>query len=763
MDNAESGSAQAQIARLMALADRQLEEIAQLRSEATAQTVIDLARGILMERFSCSAAESGSELERIATEAGSAPAELAAQIVGVPLNRIMRSEDANSHASGARIAAAATDWEPDAANLAAALLDDALSGTGAVAVAIWLVAPDGAIDMAGQAGFPATEASSWRRMPPGVDVLPGRAIREQTAQGGGIWWPAGRPETDDVPVAGPWATGARVVLPMRRAGSTVGAVEVCWPEPISEFSKPLRRQLLSMADLCAQTLEPSHPDNSSGDQGDSQWILGVVEGLADSVLYAHAVRDGTGEVADFRLAHLSPDFADPGGRSIADLIGASLLGAYPGAALPGGLFDAAVEVLRTGQPRHISDEVIAAHSAGRVTARMTRLFGGVLMTLRPASEPERLGVLLSHAERLGRIGGWEELLETGEVYWTSAAFELFGVSVPVRLSELHRHVPAEDAPSVLAFRDRLLRDKATAAASFRITRTDDGSIRHIRAFAEPIVDAAGQPVAVHGAYQDVSRRYHTEVALAVTRGQLSESEQRAEEEHLLAIRLQEAITPHSSRLLEAGDLVVAARYRPAGEGHLVSGDWYDAVPLPTGQVLLVVGDVAGHGIDAVTGMVALRNSLRGLAVTGAEPSRLLGLLNNVCAQLTDGVLATAVCAVYDPPTRTLRWARAGHPPIILLRSGCARRLMQPKGLLLGASLDAGYGDATVTLQPGDALLLYTDGLIEQRGTPIDDCLDALVSIASRPVTDIDAFADLLAAEAASDTDDDACLLVVTIR
>jgi serine phosphatase RsbU (regulator of sigma subunit) len=119
--------------------------------------------------------------------------------------------------------------------------------------------------------------------------------------------------------------------------------------------------------------------------------------------------------------------------------------------------------------------------------------------------------------------------------------------------------------------------------------------------------------------------------------------------------------------------------------------------------------------------------------------------------------------VYDPPSRTLHWARAGHLPIILVRSGCAQPLEQPKGLLLGASADAEYGDATMTLEAGDALLLYTDGLIEERGTPLDDCLQALVDIASRPVADIDAYADLLAAEAASDTGDDACLLVVTFR
>ena len=88
-------------------------------------------------------------------------------------------------------------------------------------------------------------------------------------------------------------------------------------------------------------------------------------------------------------------------------------------------------------------------------------------------------------------------------------------------------------------------------------------------------------------------------------------------------------------------------------------------------MLLVVGDVAGHGIDAVTGMVAARNSLRGLAITGAGPAELLGMLNGVMCHLTSGVVGTVVCGLYNPETRVLRWARAGHLPPVLVRGGTA--------------------------------------------------------------------------------------------
>ena len=83
-------------------------------------------------------------------------------------------------------------------------------------------------------------------------------------------------------------------------------------------------------------------------------------------------------------------------------------------------------------------------------------------------------------------------------------------------------------------------------------------------------------LAVRGAYQDVSPQFHTQAAFEVAREQLAATEERAREEHWLAVSLQQAITPQSSQLVEAVGLDVAARYRPAGPGHLVSGDWYDA-------------------------------------------------------------------------------------------------------------------------------------------------------------------------------------------
>jgi len=299
-----------------------------------------------------------------------------------------------------------------------------------------------------------------------------------------------------------------------------------------------------------------------------------------------------------------------------------------------------------------------------------------------------------------------------------------------------------------------------------VVRADDGSVRQIRAYAEPVTDPAGAVIALHGVYQDVSAEFHTRLAFAAAREQLADSEERAAEEHRLAIRLQEAITPRSAARdepVEAAGLDVAARYRPSGEGCLVSGDWYDTVLLPSKKVLLVVGDIAGHGLDAVTGMVAVRNSLRGLAITGAGPGTLLDWLNRAAAHFTDGVLGTAVCGLYDPANRSLRWARAGHLPPILVRDGRAEQLPLPEGLLLGADPDARYTEEVATLRLGDTLLMFTDGLIERREEPIDEAIAALLRVASRPVSDIGEYADHLLGQAASDTGDDACLVAVRVR
>jgi hypothetical protein len=753
-------SSDAELARLADLVEWQRQEMSRMRSGAAARSVTDVAVGILMERFSCSAAEAEKQLNRLSAEAHASQVEVASEIAEVP------APDIAPGAPGPAQAWLSWAWAlvrtaRNGAGVARAILDEALSDEDASAVAIWLFAPDGGLELAGEAGFGSREASRWQRIPPGLDVPAARAARDDTE----IWWPKGGTTGNDLPLIGGNAQSARAVLPLRRLGASIGALEVCWPGIVDGISPRTQARLASLAEVCAQAFTAGGGSGLASDYS-AAWIYALLDALHESALVARPCRSDHGQAVGLVIDWVSQRFADPVRRPRTDIIGRKLIEIYPDTVLAGGLYERAMQVLATGQPQHL-EGVVLTRGAGGFTAQadIAPLFDGLVISWRETTEAQRLTALLEQAQWLGRIGSWQEDFVSGEVHWTDHAFTLLGCSHgnPVRLADLHEHVPADDRPAVIAFRERLLGGKEGATAAFRIIREDDGRIRQLRAFGQPVLSPAGRLIAIRGAYQDVSSQFNTQVAFDVAREQLVSAEERASEQHRLAVRLQEAITPHASRLVEDAGLEVTARYRPAGPASLVSGDWYDAVGLPEKRVLVAVGDVAGHGLNAVTGMVALRNYLRGLAVTGAGPAQLLGWLNSAACHLADGVFATAICAIFDPADRTLRWAQAGHLPPLLIRGGAAQVLRPPAGLLLGADAESHYAEASANLEPGDVLLLFTDGLIEQRAVPIDDSLAELRERASRRVPDSGGLADEILAKSVSDTGDDACLLAISIR
>ncbi|MYW17874.1 SpoIIE family protein phosphatase, partial [Streptomyces sp. SID2955] len=320
---------------------------------------------------------------------------------------------------------------------------------------------------------------------------------------------------------------------------------------------------------------------------------------------------------------------------------------YPMAAGASELFQRVERVHATGEPFRarrmrltaLVDEVPLSAVAD---ISISRHGAAVLLIWRIEDETARLASLLQHAQRLGRIGGFEENLLTAEITWNGQLFSLYGRPVsspPVPLHDLPAHAHPDDAVTLGRFLRTLMHHRRPASAAFRLLRPD-GVTRHMRVVAEPVLDTDGQLFGVRGAYQDISAQHWTEVALAVTRDQLAHTEQQAVERNRLALQLQHAIMPPTQAPLRVPGLQVAVRYRPAETEHLVGGDWYDAVVLPSGLVLLCVGDVAGHGIEAATSMVVLRNALRGLAVTGAGPGQLLSWLNIVAHHLTGAVTAT---------------------------------------------------------------------------------------------------------------------------
>jgi serine phosphatase RsbU (regulator of sigma subunit) len=190
-------------------------------------------------------------------------------------------------------------------------------------------------------------------------------------------------------------------------------------------------------------------------------------------------------------------------------------------------------------------------------------------------------------------------------------------------------------------------------------------------------------------------------------------------------RLQRAILPEPDLAADINGMRVAVRYQGADRSIQVGGDWYLSDPLPSGELLLAVGDVTGHGLAAAATMAQLRHAITALAVAGHQPSEILSALNRLLYFQPTNAAATAVVARYRPDTRTLTWARAGHPPILLAGGGGVRSLWQPAGTILGVYSDAAYAHATSQMASGDLLLMYTDGFVEDRHGGIDEGVRAL--------------------------------------
>jgi|HubBroStandDraft_5_1064220.scaffolds.fasta_scaffold04376_9 serine phosphatase RsbU (regulator of sigma subunit) len=229
----------------------------------------------------------------------------------------------------------------------------------------------------------------------------------------------------------------------------------------------------------------------------------------------------------------------------------------------------------------------------------------------------------------------------------------------------------------------------------------------------------------------------------------------------VTLELQRAILPLHDEPFDLPGLRAVVRYLPASSASRVGGDWYITAELPGRQVLLAIGDVAGHGLAAAAGMARLRGALAGLAITGAPPQQLVGWLNDLALHVGPEHTASVMAGYFDPVSHMLTWAQAGHPPPVLIRGPWARPLPQPDGVLLGACRRT-YAAATVQLQPGDLLLMYSDGLVERRDRHLDEGLEILLR-AVRQVSDPErAISAALSALGSTDPEDDTCLVALQV-
>jgi anti-sigma regulatory factor (Ser/Thr protein kinase) len=138
-----------------------------------------------------------------------------------------------------------------------------------------------------------------------------------------------------------------------------------------------------------------------------------------------------------------------------------------------------------------------------------------------------------------------------------------------------------------------------------------------------------------------------------------------------------------------------------------------------------MGDVAGRGVAAAATMGQLRSALRAYSLDGAGPAEVLERLNQFAVQLTGEGMATVVVLLLDPTRATLRYANAGHPPPVAVGAFGTRFLDEARGVPLGVLDAPGYVEATTALDPGTTVVLYTDGLVEERGSTLDQGFDRL--------------------------------------
>ena len=239
-------------------------------------------------------------------------------------------------------------------------------------------------------------------------------------------------------------------------------------------------------------------------------------------------------------------------------------------------------------------------------------------------------------------------------------------------------------------------------------------------------------------------------------------------EHEVAVALQRSMLP---ALPEVPGLEMSAHYFAGSERADVGGDWYDVLPLPDGSVGVAIGDVMGHDLTAAAAMGQLRSVLRSYAWEGHRPADVLDRLDRLVQGLGMAQLATCVYGRLEPVEggALLHYANAGHlPPVVQDRSGEARSLDGGKSVLIGAPSradGAGRTDASAYLPYGSTLLLYTDGLVEDRNTDVDAGVQRLCTLVSRhdPALGVSVLCDRLLDELLTGPrTDDAAVMAVRI-
>ncbi len=283
-------------------------------------------------------------------------------------------------------------------------------------------------------------------------------------------------------------------------------------------------------------------------------------------------------------------------------------------------------------------------------------------------------------------------------------------------------------------------------------------------------------VAIEQAEEATKRERRVRLREEETRERLRHTTEDLNRVKNLSMALSLALLPKVPTQIAQGQVALATRYFPAEQSLKIGGDFYDVLTLDdTGMRYgLVIGDVAGHGVEAAAQMALVTTTLRAYAASGdAGPGVVMSRLGRAIDGQLDSFVSL-VYGVYDASQKSLTYANAGHEPPILIRVGCVPQALNPTGPILGLGIGdtgADYQEVTISLEKGDLLVMLTDGLTEVKaitGQMLDwEGMVALVARRSAQTSDVEAIADTLLSDARAfaaegKLTDDVALLVARV-
>jgi phosphoserine phosphatase RsbU/P len=304
-----------------------------------------------------------------------------------------------------------------------------------------------------------------------------------------------------------------------------------------------------------------------------------------------------------------------------------------------------------------------------------------------------------------------------------------------------------------------------------LDRVDDSTVlnpllkaRGIRALAGVPLVTGGKVIGVLHVGSLTQRTFSDEdvelLQLAGDRAAAALQSLSASSDRIAAAALQRSLLPSALPAVPGTEL--AARFVP-GSG-VVGGDWYDVFTLPSGELCVVVGDVAGSGLAAAVIMGRIRSALRAYALETRNPAEVLARLDNKMQHFEPGALATVLYAVFDDDLAHVTISLAGHPAPCLAIPGQPTRMADvPTGLMIGVDREIIRPSTRIAVPPGTLMCFFTDGLVERRGEPLDAGLARLGQAVTPDVPDAACAAVMRAMVGTQAARDDIALLIFRRR